>query len=572
MKRSLCFLLTFALLVCGLTVIPASATATAPTPNGFQLKIGDDGSVSNGVASNVYILSELNGVPTVGTDTESGNKYLQITDTENKALWISMKNEAVAGTQAGMFWKYYWNYQNGAANDLSFTWEFLVRLPAMNASDSFTNMFGYLAGTGGFGFRFGSSEGQFTFANGKTGNAYQGNELVTINFPMEANEWYHCVMTYDHTNKVVNAYVNGEAVKGADNKTDIAVDWFVGSHYLWSSKGMGIGINPERSAVAFDSDIGMFNFSEYSVDANEAAQLWAQAGKQWKLIPEESVETEIKAAVPELKEAITLHIQADVHTDSTEPVRMKFSFKGEDIWKEGVQSGTQYTFSLPDILPQDMGETISAELYIGDTLMDTLENYSMKQYCLNQLNSTDDAALKALLVALLNYGSEAQTYFGSTDTLVNDGLDQSILSNYLASKNYNASNPEGSVATPVSGENTGDYVWKAATLGLYDMVNIRVKFKASSVEDLKVVVNGTDVYTEFVELGNDLWHVYIPVYAGDFADTMTITFQNSTGTVGATLNYSVNTYVKYAMDNGSDAVKPLVESIYYYGALAAEMK
>ena len=148
----------------------------------------------------------------------------------------------------------------------------------------------------------------------------------------------------------------------------------------------------------------------------------------------------------------------------------------------------------------------------------------------------------------------------------------SEIQNYLASKNYNASNPEGSVATPVSGENTGDYVWKAATLGLYDMVNIRVKFKAPSVEDLKVVGNGTDVYTEFVELGNDLWHVYIPVYAGDFADTMTITFQNSTGTVGATLNYSVNTYVKYAMDNGSDAVKPLVESIYYYGALAAEMK
>ncbi len=298
MKKSLCFMLALVLLVCGLSVIPASAAATAPAPNGFQLKIDDNGSVSNGVSSNVYILSEFNGVPTVSTDAESGNKYLQITDTENKALWVSMKNETVAGTEKGLFWKYYWNYQGTKSFDLSFTWEFLVRLPEMNASADFTNMFGYLAGTGGFGFRFGSTEGQFTFANGKTGNAYQGNELVTINFPMEANEWYHCVMTYDHTSKVVNAYVNGEAVKGADNKTDIAVDWFVGSHYLWSSKGMGIGINPERSAVAFDSDIGMFNFSEYSVDANEAALLWAQADNQWKLTPAQPTPSTTPSATP----------------------------------------------------------------------------------------------------------------------------------------------------------------------------------------------------------------------------------------------------------------------------------
>ena len=298
MKKSLCLLLAFVLLACGLSAIPVAASATVPVPDGFQLKIGDDGTVSNGVESNVYILSELNGVPTVSTDAESGNKYLQITNTENKALWVSMKNEAVAGNQAGMFWKYFWNFTNGANNDMSFTWEFLVRLPEMNTPGLFSNMFGYLAGNGGFGFRFGSEEGQFTFGNGKTSNAHQGAELVTVNFPMEANEWYHCIMTYDHTNKVMNFYVNGEAIKGADNETDIAVDWFVSSHYMWSSKGMGIGVNPERTAVAFKSDIGMFNLSEYSVDANEAALLWAQADNQWKLTPAQPTPSETPSATP----------------------------------------------------------------------------------------------------------------------------------------------------------------------------------------------------------------------------------------------------------------------------------
>ena len=299
MKKSLCFMLALVLLVCGLSVIPASAAATAPVPNGFQLKIDDNGSVSNGVSSNVYILSEKNGVPTIGTDAESGNKYLKITKTENKALEFSMRNDAVAGNQVGMFWKYYWNFASGATHDLSFTWEFLVRMPAMNPTpNDFANVFGYRADKGGFGFRFGNTEGQLVFGNGKTTNAYNGTELVTINFPMEANEWYHCILTYDHTSKIANAYVNGEAIKGPDNTTDIEVDWLVAANYMWSSRGMGIGLAPEYTSVVFDSDIGMYNFSEYSVDANEAAQLWAKADNQWKLTPAQPTPSATPSATP----------------------------------------------------------------------------------------------------------------------------------------------------------------------------------------------------------------------------------------------------------------------------------
>ena len=276
-------------------------------------------------------------------------------------------------------------------------------------------------------------------------------------------------------------------------------------------------------------------------------------------------------AQPELKESITMHYTVMLGEHITGTPIMKYVYNGEEIIVDGTLVGNNtYTFALEDILPQDMGKIIDAYISIDGTEITRYEGYSVRQYCLNQLAKTDDANLKALLVALLNYGTQAQGYFGSTDTAVNDGLDQSLLTNYLAGKDYDASNPDGSVATPVTGNNSGDYVWKAATLGLYDTIKIRVKFQATSVDGLKVIVNGTDEYTEFVSAGTNLWYVYIPVYAADFADSLVITFQNGTETVGATLTYSVNTYVKYAMDNGSAEVKPLVEAIYYYGVLASE--
>ena len=63
-------------------------------------------------------------------------------------------------------------------------------------------------------------------------------------------------------------------------------------------------------------------------------------------------------------------------------------------------------------------------------LQDTVDNYSVRQYCLNQLSQTSDAdtELRALLVAMLNYGTEAQKYFdNAVENFVNEGVDQSYL-------------------------------------------------------------------------------------------------------------------------------------------------
>ena len=301
MRKFLCLSIALMCLVCGLTTIPVSASASIPEPDAFQMVIDANNQISNGTESIVYVLSEMNGAPTVCEDLESGEKYISINKNDNKALFFSMYSNA-GGNQAGLFWKYFWNYTNYGTvdNDLSFTWEFLVRVPEMGTTpDDFANVFGYRAGEGGFGFSISDTEGAFVFANGKTGNAFVSSELLELKFPMEVNKWYHCVLTYNHSTKIMNGYVNGVAIADDSGATDIAMDWFVASHYAWSSTaGMGIGIAPERSSVAFDSDIGIFNLSEYSVDANEAAQLWAQADNQWKLSPAQPTPSESPSATP----------------------------------------------------------------------------------------------------------------------------------------------------------------------------------------------------------------------------------------------------------------------------------
>lgn len=283
-------------------------------------------------------------------------------------------------------------------------------------------------------------------------------------------------------------------------------------------------------------------------------------------------EAEIYAAVPELKESITLHMQAIVESALAEPVRMKFTFKGEDIWAEGVQSGNQYIFSLPNILPQDMGANISAALYVGDSLQDTVEQYSIKQYCMNQLAHTaaQDTGFRTILVAILNYGAAAQTYFNyDIQNLVIKDLSE-IQKTYLV--NYDMGQASGVVEDPVTGTPDENYKWNAATLGLYDLIKIRFKFTTTDVSNTRIEIDGKIYDTEdFVVLGGNQYYVYTDgIYATDFDKVITATFIDAEGNpVGEQVSYSVNTYLSYVNGLQESSVKDIAQAIYNYGMSSA---
>ena len=67
--------------------------------------------------------------------------------------------------------------------------------------------------------------------------------------------------------------------------------------------------------------------------------------------------------------------------------------------------------------------SIYAKLSDGSYIYSKLASYSAVQYAASQLNKSNDTRLKQLVVAMLNYGAEAQRYFGhNIDALANANL------------------------------------------------------------------------------------------------------------------------------------------------------
>ncbi|MBQ6430381.1 MAG: Cna B-type domain-containing protein [Oscillospiraceae bacterium] len=80
----------------------------------------------------------------------------------------------------------------------------------------------------------------------------------------------------------------------------------------------------------------------------------------------------------------------------------------------GVPAEELTVFTFRNIAATEMGSELSATLYVvkdGETLASEPLTYSVQRYAQNMLARTDDAALRTLLVDMLNYGALAQEYF-----------------------------------------------------------------------------------------------------------------------------------------------------------------
>ena len=101
----------------------------------------------------------------------------------------------------------------------------------------------------------------------------------------------------------------------------------------------------------------------------------------------------------------------------------------------------RYLISTKGIPAKKLGDTVYMKLYVkmanGSYVYSKLFNYSPKTYATNLLNNSTDAKVKALMVAMLNYGSAAQTYFSYKPySLSNNGLNttqRSLVQSYSTS-------------------------------------------------------------------------------------------------------------------------------------------
>ena len=96
----------------------------------------------------------------------------------------------------------------------------------------------------------------------------------------------------------------------------------------------------------------------------------------------------------------------------------------EQVIDGELLGGAVYRFAFTGVNPQCMGDTIAAQLMIGDSVLAEKADFSVKGYC-EQLKVLypDDEGLADLLDALLRYGAAAQVYQGyKTDALADADL------------------------------------------------------------------------------------------------------------------------------------------------------
>lgn len=154
-------------------------------------------------------------------------------------------------------------------------------------------------------------------------------------------------------------------------------------------------------------------------------------------------ESKIIRTEAKLSEAISMSYYAVVdgaHADA----KMCFTMNGREYLVSGVPTEVagEYRYDFCNIAPQCMCDNIKAELILGTEVLDSLEEYSIREYCDNLFADIEAkkidgyteekySSLRVLLVDMLEYGAAAQIYRGyNTTNLANAGV--SGKSDYVA--------------------------------------------------------------------------------------------------------------------------------------------
>ena len=271
-------------------------------------------------------------------------------------------------------------------------------------------------------------------------------------------------------------------------------------------------------------------------------------------------DTKIDSQSVTIDDSFDINYYAALREGASAP-KMTFTMDGKKVEATGSkQENGLYKFTYSGILPQQIGDTLTAEYSatIGKATVKQTTTYSVKQYCENMLKTSADAKLKTLLVDILYYGDAAQKYANyKTDSLATAGLTDEQKA--LRSANTTA---DITATAKIAGTADGVHSWKGANLYLNSRLSMELTFRADSIEGLKIKVNGTEYTPE--EKSTGVYKVRIDnisITSGD----ITANFVKDGTDTGETLTYSIDAYIKKALatDASANATELLV-SLYGY--------
>ncbi len=254
-----------------------------------------------------------------------------------------------------------------------------------------------------------------------------------------------------------------------------------------------------------------------------------------------------------------------------------------------------YCSSSAGIAAKNLGDTIYFAVYArlkdGTYTYSSLVSYSPKTYAYNLLKTGSDE-MKALVVAMLNYGAQAQSYFGyKTGSLVNADLtsaQKALVSSYSASMMNTVATPAASKLSVMV--NNGGYASLYPTISFEGVFCINYYFKPSAVPvgNITMYVWNQDDYqsvstlrknnaTMAINMTKTSSDEYVAVVDGiaakDLDKGVYVSFCYSDGTTdycSGVVGYSIGTYcTSQAAKTGSLA--NLAASCAVYGYYAKQM-
>lgn len=239
----------------------------------------------------------------------------------------------------------------------------------------------------------------------------------------------------------------------------------------------------------------------------------------------------------------------------------------------GVLSGSAYKFTYKGLAAKQMADSIYVMPYAkvegnDEISYGMVSEVSIVKYAEVALEGNLTASLRAYIIALLNYGAEAQNFFGYNKTdLANSFLTE-------AEKDYapNVSNPVDVYAQTGEGH-------KITSVSMICGNAVGLKFMTNGVEGatsyvLEVADNAEFTDAETVDMvnaaeGTEMKGIYYITNA-EMAKTLYIRVVID-GTAGATLTYSVESYLNRISSTSDDSFYFLIASMVNLGRVTAQV-
>ena len=271
--------------------------------------------------------------------------------------------------------------------------------------------------------------GVYEFTTTATPNFYLFGYIAFADYACEGDAANMGEYMFDANGKLTAIFKQDSyvAVKSRDN-----ANWYMTQSY-----------SEDTSAVFYNTNTGASEklFVPGNVEITFTLTENADGSLTLSYVKAASVKPTLKLKAPtlEFKDMITVNafFTAENIQDVVEMGMITYSYKSAVVSVETaehripgaayIESSGRYLATSQGIHAKYLGDTVYlavyAELKDGTYVYTVLAPYSPVQYATSQLNNSTDTKLKQLCAAMLNYGAEAQLFFGhNTSALANASL------------------------------------------------------------------------------------------------------------------------------------------------------